>query len=372
MNTIPIYIPIIKGKVNDFKALNNLSESALAKIKPLIETIPISPDKDIDEHMHKFVHNLTKHVPSTGIFVDFYGLRPGDSFENGQSALIEGYKLLYKQSRPVTPVYGFHRDDSIWSELQHIVRKFNQGFCFRIDIDDLDDQADETSSQIIERSAELGLALSQIDLIIDLRDIGDKNINNLQNIVMDFLSYKPLITSCRSICLSGSSALKTVSNISKDGVGKILRNELKLWMRLQSDLAGTTNLIYSDYGVFHPDFADIGSSKNANAKIRYTEGGMIFYFRGHKLFKPKDFEQYHILANRVKNSSIYQGPNFSYGDRYIYDVAEYNIGTGSLPTWVLADMNHHMEYSAQQIEKLAVEVTKIPSQNEIDEFFEVT
>lgn len=166
--------------------------------------------------------------------------------------------------------------------------------------------------------------------------------------------------------------MKTVSNIPKDGVGGILRNELKLWMRLESDLVGSTNLIYSDYGVMHPDFTDIGSSKNANAKIRYTEGGMIYYFRGHKLFDPADFPQYHTLANDVKNSSIYQGSSFSYGDRYIDDCAGYKIGSGNLPTWVLADMNHHMEYCAQQIEKLVIEVTKIPSQNEIDEFFEVT
>ncbi|MGH8547449.1 MAG: beta family protein [Methylococcales bacterium] len=362
-----VYTPIVKGKANDFKAVANLTSGARAAIKPLIELLPVPAESSIDPHLIKFADNIANHLPSGEIFVDFYGLLPGDVTRDGANAVATGFHMLVDRGRVVTPAYGFDRDDAVWTQLRSVVKRMNCGFCFRIDIDDLDDQAEDTWSEIIERASELKIVPAQADLLIDLRDIRQMDTAKLKGLVVDFLSLKPPGDAYRSIILAGSSALKTVADIPKDGVGEISQRELRLWMQLQSDLAGSTELTYADYGIVHPEFSDAGPNKNANAKIRYTKGAKFVIFRGHKLYDPSDFKQYHVLADRVRSSNQYEGRKFSFGDRYIDDCASYILGPGNLGNWVLADMNHHLEYTTKQVANLLQKVTSDLSEDEIEE-----
>lgn len=362
-----VYAPIVKGKMWDLKALGKLSGKVRVLVKPLVEAMPVPKDRTVDQHLDKFTHYIVKHYPLGSMFADFYGLMPGAVTDEGVSAVVAGFRLLLKKGRIATPTYGFERDDLLWPELRSVVEDFGQGFCFRIDVDDLDDAAEDTWAQLIERSADLGLEPSDIDLVIDLRDIREQSVSELKEKVIDFLSLKPIGHNYRTIAVAGSSALKTVSVIAKDGEDDIERRELNLWTQLQLDLGDSQLLVFGDYGVIHPEFSDVGPNKNANAKIRYTLGPNIRYFRGHKLYEPSDFPQYHLLADRVRNSSVYRGRGFSYGDAYIDDCADFRTGSGNLGNWVLADMNHHIEYSASQVARIQVEVQNATSLEEAEE-----
>lgn len=360
------YSPIIKGKLNDLKALGRLSPRSRSIAKPMVEAMPLKKGEDVDSHIAKLAHYLVKHAPLGDLFLDFYGLVPGLKASDGTDAIVFGYKLVKGLGRTVTPVYGFSRDDSLWSALRETVKSNGQGFCFRIDIDDLDDQAEDTWTQILERSAFFGIKPQQTDLVIDLRDIGAVPIDKLQGVVLDFLGMNQRAPAYRSIVLAGSTALKTVTTIPKDGVGEVARKELVLWSRLQRDLSQNIELVFGDYGVIHPDFSDQGPNKHMNAKIRYTYRGRIAYFRGHGLRYPvKDYSQYHQLASQVRDSQYYRGRAFSYGDWYIDTVADFNTTPGHPGTWVHADMNHHLEYTARQMTTLIGELREVEKENDL-------
>ena len=287
------------------------------------------------------------------MFVDFYGLFPDEKLKDGSNAIIAGFSRLKNCGRVVTPTYGLDRNDDLWAPLKSVTSGFNQGFCFRISIDDLDDKSEETWSQIIERTSDMALSPSEVDIVIDLRFVGDKNENDLKNMVIDFLAINPSASKYRSITVAGSSALKTVGMIEKDNVGEVIRAELRLWSALSRDVDDSLKLLFGDYGVIHPDFSDQGSSKYMNAKIRYTAGSRILYFRGHGLIHPKtDYGQYHDLAAKVCADRRYQGANSSFGDSYVFQCARRLIKHGSPSTWVRADMNHHISYTAQHTKRL--------------------
>ncbi len=363
-----LYSPIVKAKLNDLKALGKISAGARARVKPLIEAMPLPKNGDIDKHLHKLAHYLVKHVPLGDIYLDFYGLLPELQTSDGMNATIAGFKLVRALGRTVTPVYGFDRNDSLWSSIASVVEANAQGFCFRVDIDDLDDLAEDTWGQILERSAEIGLKPGQIDLMLDLRDLKNLELEELQDIVLDFFDINPGTHQYRTIILAGSSALKTVAEIPKDGVGHISRRELTLWSRVQREVSEGTSLVFGDYGVIHPDFSDQGPNKYMNAKIRYTDRGRIVYFRGHGLKYPvKDYEQYHHLASQVRDSVGYQGREYSYGDWYIDAVADFNTTHGHPGTWIMADMNHHLEYTAKQMASLVQKVLKVAEESELEE-----
>lgn len=364
--TKQIYTPIVKGKLNDLMALGKLSTATRNLIKPMIEVMPIDKKSSMDNHLFKIADYIIKHVPLGDIYLDFYGLKADSKASTGEPAILAGYNLLKMMGRVVTPTYGFHRDDSIWPAFKDICKLFNQGFCFRIDIDDIDDayQSEETWSQILEKSSTIGLMPSNIDLMIDLRDVrikDEKELNEIHEKVIDFLSITPKYNHYRSIIVAGSSAMKTLSDkpaIPKDGIGSVTRNELKIWAKLQQDVPESIVLIFGDYGVIHPDFSDQSPKgfKNTNAKIRYTNGNKIDYYRGHCLRNPViDYGQYHELASQITSSKSYCKKEFSFGDKYIHLVAEWNELPKSSDPWILADMNHHVEYTTLQMQRFIEE-----------------
>lgn len=352
-----LYVPIVKGKKFDCLALTDLSQSSWTVTKPLLELLPFEKVKSVDNQLAAFVGRVADVTARGPVFVDMYGPNPGEKTSTGQLAVIAGLRALARQGLPVTPVYGFQRDDAVWPGLAKPVARLGNGFCFRIDADDLDDQAENTWSDIIERAAQLGQQPAHIDLLLDLRSLHESDLVQIENAVLDFLTLRPTRYQPRSLILAGSSALKDVTSVPGNGIGMIPRRELQLWARINADLADTSELIYADYGVVHPEFSPV-ISRNANAKIRYSTHRAIHYFRGRSLHQQPGpgFSQYHTLAKRVMDSNLFMGRDFSYGDNYIADCAARKVGTGNLSTWVRVDQSHHFEAAARQLTVLAPQV----------------
>jgi hypothetical protein len=357
MSSSYVYAPVVKGKINDAKAVARLGDDAKVRIKPMVELMPWVEKKaspTIDHHLTKFLDYVSDYLSGIPLFVDMYGFLPGQKLASGAFGAIGGYEQLIKRGHKFTPVFGINRDDLLWPGFKSVVAKNAQGLCFRVERDDIEDAADDTWHEIVERSAELKLKHKQIDIFIDLKDVREADVSNLKDIVLDFLGANSKFAEYRSVIISGSSALKTVTAVDEDGQMGVVRNELFLWTLLRRDIHESVNLVFSDYGVVHPYFAGGGNAKNMNAKIRYTAGLRIHYFRGHRLNYPtKDYEQYRQLADNVRNASIFKGGTFSFGDGYLEDCANGLTKTpGSPQTWVIAEINHHITATTQQIELL--------------------
>jgi len=362
-----IYAPIVKGKQYDLKAIGRLQAEVRQLIKPLIELPPTPSSKSTDIHLNEFVKNLTKHAGTGNMFIDFYGFLPEEVTNDGTLATVMGYELLHKLSLHVTPVYGLVRDNEVWNHLGAIVKLHKRGFCFRLEEDDLEeDVAEETWEAIFTRSAQIGIDIGKIDILIDLRDVRLASVDEKIALITDFMTYKPNNVTFRTVAIAGSSAPKDVSVIEKDSTGNVLRKELIIWSNLREDLAVGNSLIYSDYGVVHPDFAadNLPVGGSANCKIRYTAGKNIIIFRGHK--RAGDPGQPHQLAEKVRSHPKYCKPDYSFGDEYINDVADYTSGPGHLGNWVLADMNHHLTFASMQIARLNKKLTDVVTQEEED------
>lgn len=366
--TTPHYVPIIKGKVNDLKALGRLAPKLRALTKPLIETMPFAQKKEgekqkpLDAHVFSFCEYIRKHVPLGDISVDFFGLMPDAELADGKNAVLHGFHLLKAFGRPVTPVFGLERNDDLWVPLGKIARDFGTGFGFRLRRDDLaDDLHEDTWQQLTERAAEMGLSESEIDVILDFAEVTAAERDQLAETVISFLFANPRVRNYRSVVVAGSSALRTVKDVGRDDIGSVTRNELHLWSTLWRDMPDDIKPAFGDYGVVHPDFSDMGSSKYMNAKIRYTVGDKILYFRGHGLHHPvKDYEQYHDLARKVVADVRFRGRGHSIGDAYLYDCASEVIGHGAAATWVAADMNHHLTYTCIQVGRLLEQFATVP------------
>jgi len=287
--------------------------------------------------------------------VDFYGLMPDATTSDGVNAAIAGFKVLRGYGRRVTPTYGLERNDDVWTELGRVVAEHGKGFCFRLGRDDITvAQMEETWSEITERTAQMGLLASEVDVLIDLKSLGSNEPQLLPDSIITFAQANPATARYRSLIVAGSSALRTLGDeTAHDSNFEVRRQELHLWSTLWLDMPDTMRPIYADYGVVHPDFSDQVSTKYMNGKVRYTVADKIVYFRGHGLYYPvKDLDQYHDLARKVVEGGRFKGRGYSWGDAKVYDCATRQIRAGWPERWVATDMNHHLTYVANQVSRL--------------------
>jgi hypothetical protein len=342
------YCPVVKGKLNDIKAASLVRGLATQAITPLYELPPFLPTDKPEQILNRFATRLA-NLPRAGCYIDFPLLKPGAKTSSGQLALQFAFECLNACGIPFRPVYGFDRDDAMWPL---VVRQANYsgGLLLRLELDDVE-YGDETIDRIIDL-AHLGIDRRNVDLMIDCRYLLNNDFAlSAAAQVGDFIEKLASAVSIGRTIVAGSCAPKTVSNIAKNSMDSISRTELTLWANVASNNP-SRDIIYSDYGVVHPDFSDLVPSKNINGKIRYTEGASIHIFRGHSLFEGDKFEQYRELSAAVMRSPYYQGREFSYGDQYISDCAARVVGTGNAGTWVLVDQNHHITYAARQVHRL--------------------
>ena len=343
-----IYVPIVKAKRHDMASLGDVLPSSRPAIRPLLELAEYA-STDNDAVLRGLLKRLSQFQWPHPPYMDLYSFLPHARVSSGANATIEGFRQIAAHGLRVIPTYGFQRNDTLWRDLGQIAKRLRAGFCFRVDIDDLDDQAEQTWSEIIERAADMGISAAEVDLIVDLRYIGNVDLRRLVDLSTEFLDLRPVRFKPRLVALAGSSALKTVTNVPRNGEGAVVRVELRLWSHIQARLGALQPMAFGDYGVVHPDFSQSAPSPNANAKIRYTRGDSIHYFRGSRLFKPSNFGQYHELALRVVKSPQYRGRDYSVGDGEIWECANRDTQPGNLGTWVRIDQNHHIETTVAQI-----------------------
>lgn len=344
-----IYCPIVKGKLNDIKAMAYVEHRLASQTKPLYELPPFRKTGNSEKELARFVKYLSKMSGPRPCYVDFPLLKPGARIESGESIVDVGFSWLKSAGVNFHPVYGFDRDEaSLSSVIQWADRQ--GGMLLRLEQDDLD-FPDETIERILDLQTN-GLNFKQLDVMFDHRYIRTeaeslRAASDTCNFVDNLLRFVPV----RTIVVAGSSSPMTVSEIGKDSHGEIARQELILWANIITQRF-SVRFIFGDYGVIHPDFSDLTPNAHINGKIRYTSGSRLHIYRGHSLKQGDKYDQYHRLAANVKNGPFYLGSKFSYGDRYIFECAEGRAKTGNPGTWVMNDQNHHFTYAVQQIERL--------------------
>jgi len=111
---------------------------------------------------------------------------------------------------------------------------------------------------------------------------------------------------------------------------------------------------FGDYVTIHPVLTSAKRGLNPSATIRYTTEEHWLVMKGEGLHNEDGpgYEQYASNAALLMKRRDYRGPEFSAGDRYIEDVAILSSGPGSPTTWVQAGVNHHITFVLRQIRDL--------------------
>lgn len=343
------YQPIVKMKPNDLMSVTRLYPRTAARVRPLVEVLRPAPRESVEAHLASALKSFLRFYPLNRAAVDL-SLLPPDAKIDGMLASKFGYEALAARGRRITPVETLHCDEAAWLELASTIKRHGCGLLVRLEVDDLE-QPSETIAHLLSRLRMIAMDLKDCDIAVDLGSFESKPTEDLGPRLLDMVSH--LVTHpFRSLALGGSSIPQFVSDVPEQESAAIRRKELDLWLRVCSQLRWARHIGFLDHGIVFPGHIDGVKNPNINGKLRYTSGAETLIFRGCSRARTPLSEQYPQIVRRVVDSKHYLGPEFSYGDKFLYQCAYAGRYCADMGKWVCADNNHHLTYVQRQIAEM--------------------
>ena len=331
------YVPVLRWKRGERVALRELGAER-SRVVPLIEPITLPFDA---EWANEFVAQVAVNWGKSPFFLELGVL--GDD-----AGTVVRNLMRVAMSVSVAPILvtGLASDSQSQECVKLIGLSSDQGVCIRITKADL-------RSAVLEPRVELTLELlgrraNDVDVVVDY------GVCRASDPTFSYMEERlPRFESWRSLIALGGSFPKDLSGLSI-GEHELVRQE---WLNWSKQIAVMSSRIptLGDYTTQHAVYEDPPQNANVSASIRYTSTDYWVVMRGEGLRNKTGagFAQYPAIAQLLMDRKEYCGPTFSYGDRYISQVAaRIPPTTGNPETWLRAGINHHIAFVVQQISEL--------------------
>ncbi|MPM20435.1 hypothetical protein SDC9_66865 [bioreactor metagenome] len=334
------YVPIVKCKMGEQKALLNLDEQVKNNVIPLIE-IPL------------FSQAMTKKGTTVeGLIASFWDKRKYffyfmpdwySDFEDFNDFIEEKVKPLCSDSYAI-PVIDLTLVDFVknWSEISQ------NGIAIRLRNNEFG-VIEEVLNPLFEDTI---LKRSQTHLIFDLQHVGENDLFSKVSVLKAAFSDLDKASEFCSIVISSVSFPKQFPSMESKKIYCFKRVETEIFATaLKLSERFSFNYVYSDYGPSDIEENVFIVGMSPNFKIKYTAFDDYLYIKGIPIKRGGlDIENVRELAKILVDCSDFSGEDYSWGDKSIYDIA---LGTsassGNLTTWVSYAMNHHITFITRQI-----------------------
>lgn len=377
MVDVKSYVPILKWKSAEQRALRGLNKENKEKMVPLIELvmpkissqykdkkakIKKSPEEIFAEVVLKFEEKRTLEIPNEinnswgklPIFLDFsllYGY-------NSTNFKIDSMKKIFPVGESLglnlIPVVNLNDEEEIKKEVA-ILSKVRRGLCLRITSSNLDD-TQLLNEKIKNFLSAYSLKENDIDLLIDIKSIDSDDI-----IYQKYVNKSQSIESLekwRSLVFA-SGAFPVDFSECKFGEPEFLpKLDWQNWLNYIYNKPLKRRMTFADYTMRNPIFKESTQFYSPTTTISYCMDKDWIVMKGKKL----RFDLY--LANAkllVDDSGYFYGKDFSSGDQFIYEKAcHYEKymknpkikGTGGSEDWIYACINHHLVLTRNLISNL--------------------
>jgi len=373
------YIPILKWKRGEYRALKGLRDKDKHDITPLIElvmptvqlykdkkkTVKKSAEEMIKEMVIKFEEKRILEIPkeiltswgNQPIFVDFsliYGTQPAIHLKIKalKSIILAGISMGLK----IIPVLNLNEELEFKQELCSLSGKNNLGICLRVTSSDLSDMANiKTLNDKIKNFLLIfNLNEKNIDLLIDIKEKNDqysKYINASQTI-MNLIKW-------RNFIFASGAFPENLNGCKLDEQTLLPRMDWQEWVEHKKNKKLQRNPIFADYTIRNPIFIESLQYHSSTTSIKYTLENDWLVMKGKKL----DYPLYLVNAKLlVEDTKYFYGENFSSGDQYLAQKAKHYYkyiknpsikGTGRSEDWIAMGISHHLALVVSQMANLS-------------------
>jgi len=350
------YVPVLRWKRGEQRALRNLAPTVRASITPLLEPTPRQfeewdPDHPeiLDQGLAKAGQAILESWGSVPCFLDTHliGSMRGSGGAHptavaGTVASARGLKVIHvarlgSSRRHRAAVRRHHLEGGIGCAVRLVPSDFTG------------DGLEQSLRGLLD---DLQAQPSNTDLMLDLQLLGEEPMSFAR-----IITRIPEAQRWRSFTILGGSFPKDLTGL-KIGNHLVPRLEWRWW---SSQTAIRTRIArrpaFGDYTTQHAIFTEPPKRASVSASVRYTLAEHWLVMRGESVLKPDGpgYKQWPAHAQLLCKRNDFAGRDFSVGDAYIHERSRQPEKTGSAETWLCAGVNHHLTYVTSQIASLRVD-----------------
>ncbi len=351
------YVPILKGRDGEYRALQALMPSVRNALTPLLEIPPIPwddeqgrPARTIDKHLKKVGQKVERAWGSgRNLFIDLLWIAEADRMNGGEHPLRFVFRGFKEREVDAIPVVGLVRGQDYLAVCREIIREDGRGVCVRVQREDFVD-FDDIGARLRQTLDDLNVNVRNADLILDLRALTPAERCLEADAVITLVNRLPAIAEWRTFTIAATSFPRNLIGLPPSASSLIPREEWDLWRaicRCRPTLRRAPT--FGDYAISHPEPAEVDPRvMRPSASIRYTCDGAWLVLKGRNL-RDYGYREFRQVCHELIRRTEYSGSQFSWGDGYIDDCAAERVGTGNLTTWRQVGTSHHLAFAARQL-----------------------
>ncbi len=343
------YVPVLKVKLGEKKALANVSDLLRSRITPFLEIVERSPDKTIDAHLKTSFNGLAE---ATSLYTRcFLDVREINS--DGPGAAEATFERATEEGINFTPVTGLSRIVDVAAAMLH---KSN-GIAIRLTLEEFEKGLIHRGlSQFVEDHK---LTQDEVDLIVDLGPVDQLVLAGVSRMAAGFLAEIPDPTLWRTLTLSACAFPASMGGVERNSHRFVERNAWLVW---RDELYVNRKQIprlptFSDCGIQHTagvegfDFKTMQSS----AAVRYACSDAWLLIKGEGTKNNPARLQFPGLATQLVYGHLrdhYAGTGHCVGCESIKNAADGAPNLGSAGVWRRLGTIHHLTTALECLDNL--------------------
>lgn len=356
MNAKNYYVPILKWKRGEQKAIENLSKTSLDTIMPLLEIAPIEfdyqnnkPKKTIDEHIINIPDSILSSLNSTPCFIDGFTIEDEDLLMDGTHAIEFIIGNSIKNGCNVIPVTGISREIEYDNAIKNMLDNNTiDSLCIRIE----ESSFSTLNSDLQSLLNKFNITPDKCHIVIDLKEIKPTSISSLQLVLPMLINNIINLNDWISITLAATTFPVNLSTVAKNSTKILSRSEYDLWNQINNNSNLIRSIQFGDYAISNPEYTDMDPRYiTMSGNIRYTIDNGYLIYKGITT-KSNGFSQMIPMCEDLVKTKYFSGETFSWGDKQIYNCANGIGTTGNAETWRRIGTNHHIEFVVDQLSRV--------------------
>ena len=334
------YVPVLKVKRGEKKALARIAPGLRQNVVPLLEIVERTSARSIDRHISTSFRDLASSL--SGYPRCLLDVREIES--DGTSAAHDAFDRALTAGISFTPVTGISRTVDL---APAIAFGSINGVGIRLTRSEFENG--NLAVCVNRFMSANGLTPDRVDLIVDLGPVDDLIKAGIVALTRAFLEEIPVKRQWRSLTVSASAFPLSMGVVNRHSSARIERSEWLAWRDGQFAQRATLERLptFSDCAIQHPVGVENFNFRTmqVSATIRYTSVNDWLLVKGESTRVNLPSIQFPILATKLVYGQLqndFAGTQHCYACQMVKDSADSSSGLGSAEVWRQIGTIHHI------------------------------
>lgn len=343
------YVPVLKVKGGEKRALQRISPILQSRITPLLEIVERNASKTQSAHLVTAFNNLADTVrPYSRCFLDVREIAA-----DGQAGADEVFRRASDAGIVFAPVTGISRTADV---VPALARRAN-GLALRLTRVEFEQGGLATRINVF--LSQHSLTPEQVDLIIDLGSVEDLIVEGIEALMDAFMAEVPDHRRWHTFTVSACAFPKSMGGVDRNSHVLVERSEWLAWkVHLYDQRQNSRRLpTFSDCAIQHPAGVEGFDPRimAASASIRYTLEKDWLLIKGQSTRSSRAGEQLPALAHELVYGNFrpkFYGSDHCNGCQLMKAAADGAPRLGSPGVWRQLGTIHHISVVTQALASL--------------------